>query len=311
MQDLIPREPTSSTIERAVQQHLRLTTPLQAYRVTEGGEHAAWFVGDYVFRALPHSQDSTAGLKKEAAVRKLIGRHSGDTAVPNCVGTVTVDGWIGNIDVRVKGVSLEVRHATQRTEADLVHFVKDLWSTPVAEAEAIVGSERETVELDDLIPRAYEAWHQLLGTGYVIDHKPSISTFLAFSDDAYKPDDTATDVLLHNDFKGEHIVLKSSNDDNDGTLAGVIDWSDAAVGDVAVDVGGLAISVGQRMAKRITLRAGVPQSAVERGIAMARFDAIINLNECVHGDDRDSSEWLLRRQFERAFEGTMLENALV
>jgi aminoglycoside phosphotransferase (APT) family kinase protein len=308
-----PTKPTARDIEHAVQQHLGLTTPLQCTRVAEGGEHAAWYIGTgYIFRALPYSHDSIAALAREAAVRDLIRQSQSEVKIiPACVGTITIDGWIGNLDIRVRGASLEERYATQKTETDLIRVVRHLWSTPVPAAEAIVGSEWETVEFDDLIPRAREGWDQLLKTGYVIDHENIMATLLEISDDAREPSENETGVLLHNDFKGEHILLQTSNDDNDGALAGVIDWSDAAIGDVAVDVGGLAISVGQRMAKRIVLDAGVSHSAVERGIAMARCDSMINLNECVNRDDRDSPEWLLRRQFQRAFENTVLENALV
>jgi hypothetical protein len=175
----------------------------------------------------------------------------------------------------------------------------------------MVESERETVELDDLIADAHQAWDQLVKTGYATGRENILATLLEISDGVRAPDEAETEVLLHNDFKAEHILLRTSNGDNNGALAGVIDWSDAAIGDVAVDVDGLAISVGRHMAERIALHAGISQSAVERGIAAAMCDSIINLNERVNGDDRDSPEWVLRRQFQRAFEGTALENALV
>jgi aminoglycoside phosphotransferase (APT) family kinase protein len=313
MQDQIPLEPALSAIERAVLQHLGRTGSLQVNRVTEGGEHAAWFVGEhYIFRALPHSQDSIAALKKEIEVRDLVRQRQDDaTIIPDFMGTITVNGWIGNLDVRVKGASLEERHATTKTETDLVRFVKALWATPVAAAEAMVESERETVELDDLIADAHQAWSQLLKTGYATGYENIMATLLEISDGVGVPNKAEREVLLHNDFKAEHIILRTSNDDNDGALAGVIDWSDAAIGDVAVDVDGLAISVGRHMAERIALEAGVSHSAVKRGIAAAMCDSVININERINGDDRDSPEWVLRRQFQRAFEGTALENALV
>lgn len=119
-----------------------------------------------------------------------------------------------------------------------------------------------------------------------------------------------TNVFLHDDFTGERILLKTSDVDN-GALAGEFDWSDAAIGHVAVDVGGLSISLGQRMAKRVVANAGVCYTAIVRGVATAMCDAVINLHDHFNGDDRHSPEWLLRRQFQRAFEGTPLEDALV
>ena len=308
-----PKEPTLSAIEYAVQQHLRLTTPLECRRVAEGGEHAVWHVGNaYVFRALLCSPDAVVALKQEAAIRKLVSRYQSQRdTVPDCVSVVLLDHWVGNLDVRVNGTSLEYRHATQKTETDMIDFVTALWSVPLHKAEAVLDDERETIELDTLIPRAHQAWDRLVKCEYVADQETVLSGLLRVGDDAWMPKEIETNVLLHNDFKGEHILLKTSNDEDDGALAGVIDWSDAAIGDVAVDVGGLAISVGQQMAERIAMNASVSSSAIERGITMARCDTVINLNACVNGDHRDSPEWLLRRQFQRAFEGTPLENALV
>ena len=309
-----PQEPTPNAIEHAVQQHLGLTTSLGCRRVGGGCDHVVWQVGeDYVFRALPRSAEAISMLKQEAAVRNLVSKYQKqENTIPSCMGMVSTEEWVGNLDTRVKGTSLEERHATQKTETDLASFVMAQWSVPVHEAELLLGDEeRETVELDDLIPEAHQAWDCLVRCGYVADQGTILSRLLETSSDAWAPKENETNVLLHMDFKGEHILLETSDDDDDGALAGVVDWSDAAVGDVAVDVGGLAISVGQHMAERIAKGAFVSSSAIERGITMARCDTVVNLNERINGDDRDIPEWLLRRQFQRAFEGTLLENALL
>ena len=148
-----------------------------------------------------------------------------------------------------------------------------------------------------MIAETHAGWDQLIRTRYARDHQNLLTPLLEVSDDARETNESETDVLLHNDFKGEHFLVHTSNDDNDGALAGVIDWSDAVVGDVAIDVRGLVISVGQRMAKRIALRAGVSHSAVERGIVMARCDAIINLKDRINGDDHNNSECLCDGSF--------------
>ena len=291
-----------------------------------------WFTDtDYVFRALPHSEESVETLKREAAIRQLVNKYQLNAElVPECIDVLTVEGWIGNLDVRVQGLSLESRRATARTETDLTRFVKALWSTPCVEAGAIIAGERETVKLEDLIPRAHQSWQGLLATGYTVDPNAALVTLLKIDSNAHVANPNETDVLLHNDLKGEHIFLKSSeSNEADGALAGIIDWSDAAIGDIAVDVGGkfrwvqcllniacsnqqgLSVSLGRHIAKRIALNAGVSPSALARGLTMAMCDCIINLNDRINGDDRDSPEWLLRRQFQRAFEGTLSEIALV
>jgi aminoglycoside phosphotransferase (APT) family kinase protein len=314
MESSRPREPDMTTITGAIQRHLNRSTPIECGRSSEGGEHVVWFIGaDYVFRALPRSEEAVDSLKREAAIRQLVKRYQVNVElVPAFIDVLAIDGWVGNLDVRVSGSSLESRLATARTEADVTNFVKAQWRIPAVEAEAVVGNERVTVELEDLIPHAHRSWQRLLATGYAVDQNAALATLLKIDCSALIASPNETIVLLHNDFKGEHILLKpSESSEADGALAGIIDWSDAAIGDVAVDVGGLSVSLGRQMAKRIALNAGVSLSATARGITMAMCDSVINLDERIHGDDRDSPELLLRRQFQRVFEQTVLENALV
>ncbi|MYR63872.1 phosphotransferase, partial [Streptomyces sp. SID625] len=52
-------------------------------------------------------------------------------------------------------------------------------------------------------------------------------------------------VLVHHDLKGEHLVLSP-----DGRVRGVLDWTDAVIGDPAEDIAGLALAVGSPAAVR-------------------------------------------------------------
>jgi aminoglycoside phosphotransferase (APT) family kinase protein len=54
--------------------------------------------------------------------------------------------------------------------------------------------------------------------------------------------------LIHNDLEGEHMLLNPST----GDLIGVIDWTDAALGDPAIDLAGLIYWRGPAFAREVT-----------------------------------------------------------
>jgi aminoglycoside phosphotransferase (APT) family kinase protein len=75
----------------------------------------------------------------------------------------------------------------------------------------------------------------------------------------------STTVMLHNDLAAEHVLC----DPETGVPTGVIDWSDMALGDPAVDFAGLFHSGGDRFAKAVL---GHYDGHVdEHGLARARF----------------------------------------
>lgn len=107
--------------------------------------------------------------------------------------------------------------------------------------------------------------------------------------------------MLHNDLKGEHLLVTGS-----GRLCGVLDWTDAMVGDVAEDVAGLAIAVGAAAAVRAATLAGYERAVCARALYLARCDTLIRLAERLRGED-DSPLWLLRAQRARAWQITPLD----
>jgi hypothetical protein len=58
------------------------------------------------------------------------------------------------------------------------------------------------------------------------------------------------EVLVHSDLKGEHLLI------DQGRVAGVLDWTDAELGDPATDVAGLAIAVGAQAADLAAVATG-------------------------------------------------------
>jgi aminoglycoside 2''-phosphotransferase len=54
-------------------------------------------------------------------------------------------------------------------------------------------------------------------------------------------------VLIHHDLAGEHILYNTAR----GTISGIIDWGDTAIGDPAIDFAGLLASYGEDFVERV------------------------------------------------------------
>ncbi len=89
-----------------------------------------------------------------------------------------------------------------------------------------------------------------------------------------------TAVLVHHDLKGEHLVVST-----DGRVRGVLDWTDAVVGDPAEDIAGLALAVGSPAAVRAATLAGYGARPCLRGLWLARCDTVIRLADHLKGRD--------------------------
>ena len=128
-------EPFNGAIKPVVQQYLKSNEGFEVLRNYEGGEHAVWQIGTrYIVRALPSSRDWIAWLTKDTAIRKLVRQHQlWQHIISDCIAAISVDRWVGSLDVWIQGTSLEDRKPTQKTETDLAYFVAALWSTPVGE----------------------------------------------------------------------------------------------------------------------------------------------------------------------------------
>ena len=116
--------------------------------------------------------------------------------------------------------------------------------------------------------------------------------------DTYKP------VVLHAEISGEHIIV----DDTDGTLKGIIDWSDAHLGDACRISADLSLAVGREMAQRIGVKVSHQKCTVDRGLLYTMCLTVQSLRDFV--PDGDNPEELLRSQSQRAWEGTGLEQSL-
>ena len=91
------------------------------------------------------------------------------------------------------------------------------------------------------------------------------------------------DVLCHNDLGAEHILVA----DDGVTITGVLDWSDAALGDRAMDLGRLLRDLGPDVVLDIVERLGLePATVVPRAAFYARCALLEDLDYGVSSGDR-------------------------
>jgi phosphotransferase family enzyme len=131
-------------------------------------------------------------------------------------------------------------------------LLRGLCSIPVGEAAAIGVPTGRPIEWERLTAHAEAPRLRLAGTEAV----PATPLRPPTRGSSAKP------VLVHADLKGEHLVIRP-----DGTLAGVLDRTDAELAEPAQDIAGLAISVGALGAARIAIEAGHTRDTAARGVS--------------------------------------------
>ncbi|MBB5101884.1 aminoglycoside phosphotransferase family protein [Streptomyces spectabilis] len=278
-----PGQPTAADVRDLVREALPRERDLSVAPVDEGGEHSTWWVGGrYVLRIAPDA-DASARQRRELALRDAL-RPLLSVEVPASAASGSwAQGRAYTVDVRLPGVSAERRPVGPEGERDLARLLRVLRTAtapplPTAAPRtpdalgAAAGRALARLAADGEIPGG-------LAVGATADPAPAAST-----------------ALLHNDLKGEHLLVSAA-----GRVSGVLDWADAVVGDPAEDVAGLALSVGAAAAARVAAAAGHARDVAERGLFLARCDTAVRLADRLYGDD-DSPVPLLRAQLARAWE---------
>ncbi|WP_369037626.1 aminoglycoside phosphotransferase family protein [Streptomyces adonidis] len=297
--------PTADTVRRLVRSLLAdsalgtSATPGPEVRpVGAGGEASTWWVGArHVLRLAP-DRDASARLRRELRLRDLVRPHLG-VAVP--VGVAHGEWAAGlayTLDTRVPGGSAEEHDVSAVGEADLAALLTGLREVPARQAETL-GVPRVAPRSLEALRRAAERAAERLAAADEFDaarlHQltPAAATQLAAQ--------AGTAVLVHHDLRGEHLVVSA-----DGRVRGVLDWTDAVVGDPAEDIAGLALAVGSPAAVRAATLAGYAARPCLRGLWLARCDTVVRLAESLTGRDA-APRPLLRVQLRRAWEAILLE----
>lgn len=146
---------------------------------------------------------------------------------------------------------------TERVVAQLHEFLAVLHRTPAGFAE------RDEVPLQEWLAGAAELFAKCRGALPAAYHGP-IRAFLDSALPAENPDQV---VFCHNDLGIEHVLV---DPDDGGTVTGIIDWSDAALTDPAIDYGLLFRDLGPAALPAEGLR--------ERAVFFARCKAMEDLD---------------------------------
>ncbi|MGW1722047.1 aminoglycoside phosphotransferase family protein [Streptomyces sp. NPDC002306] len=266
--------------------------------VTEGGAHTTWWVGAHHVLRLATDREATTRRRRELRLRELVRPHV-PVAVPTSVARGDwAPGLAYTLDTKLPGGSAEEHDVSAVGEADLAGLLTGLREVPARQAETL-GVPRTAPRSLEALRRMAVPAAELLGAADEFDPTP-LHRFTP-SGAARLVAQPGVAVLVHHGLRGEHLVVGA-----DGRVRGVLDWTDAIVGDPAEDIAGLALAVGAPAAVRAATLAGYGARPCLRGLWLARCDTVIRLAERLEGRD-DSPLPLLRTRLHRAWEAILLE----
>ncbi|WP_327318525.1 phosphotransferase family protein [Streptomyces sp. NBC_01235] len=298
--------PTADTVRRLVRAILeeggRGSGP-EVRPVTEAGAHSTWWVGSrHVLRLAP-DREATLRRRRELRLRDLVRPH-----VPVAVPTSVAHGeWSPGLaytlDTRLPGGTAEEHDVSAVGEADLAGLLRGLREVPPRQAEALGVPRTAPRSLEALRRMAVAAAERLARAD---EFDPARLHQLTPPGAAQLAAQPATAVLVHHALRGEHLVVSV-----DGRVRGVLDWTEAVIGDPAEDIAGLALAVGSGAAVRAATLAGYGARPCLRGLWLARCDTVVRLAERL--DARDTAPRaaealsLPRTRLRRAWEAILLE----
>lgn len=294
--------PTADTVRRLVRTLLKEGAANAAgpdvRPAAEGGEPATWWVGTrHVLRLAP-DREAAARRRRELRLRDLVRPHL-TVAVPTSVAHGEwAPGLAYTLDTKLPGGSGEDHDVSAVGEADLAGLLTGLREVPVRQAEALGVPRTGPRSLEALRREAERAAERLAAAD---EFDPGRLQQLTAPAAVQLAAQSGTAVLVHHGLTGDHLVVSA-----DGRVRGVLDWTDAVVGDPAEDIAGLARAVGSPAAVRAATLAGYGARPCLRGLWLARCDTVIHLAARLKGRD-DTPLPLLRTRLRRAWEAILLE----
>ncbi|MCH0561636.1 MULTISPECIES: phosphotransferase family protein [unclassified Streptomyces] len=298
--------PTADTVRRLVRTLLKETAAgtrdadaagPELRPVTEGGEHTWWVGGRHVLRLAP-DREAALRRRRELRLRDLVRPHV-PVAVPTSVahGEWT-PGLTYTLDTKVPGATAEEHDVSAVGEADLAGLLTGLREVPARQAETLGVPRSPARSLEALRRMAVPAAGRLGDADEFDATRLGQLTPAAAAQLAAQP---GTAVLVHHALRGEHLVVSA-----DGRVRGVLDWTEAVLGDPAEDIAGLALAVGSGAAVRAATLAGYGARPCLRGLWLARCDTVLRLAEGLGGRGTTPLP-LLRTRLRRAWEAILLE----
>ncbi|MET7315150.1 aminoglycoside phosphotransferase family protein [Streptomyces thermoviolaceus] len=263
-----------------------------------GGHSCSWWVGTRHVLRLAADRDASLRRRRELRLRDLVRPHL-PVAVPSAVAHGEwAPGLTCTLDTRIPGGTADQHDVSAVGEDDLAGLLAGLRQVPVRQAEAL-GVPR-------LAPRSLEALrrmavHAAETLGKADEFDPARLAQLTAPAAAQLTAQHGAAVLVHHALRGEHVLVSA-----DGRVRGVLDWTDAVVGDPAEDIAGLAVAVGAPPAVRAATLAGYGARTCLRGLWLARCETVVRLADRIQGRG-DTPVPLLRTQLRRAWEAILME----
>jgi aminoglycoside phosphotransferase (APT) family kinase protein len=294
--------PTADTVRRLVLSLLpngaAAGTGPDVRPVGEGTPHSNWWVGTrHVLRLAP-DRDAATRLRRELRLRDVVRPHIG-VAVPTSVAHGEwASGLPYTLDARLPGITGEEQDVSAVGETDLAELLAGLHEVPVRQVESLGVPRAAPRSLEELRAAATEAAERLGAADEFDPARLAQLTAPAAVQLAAQPQGA---VLVHHGLSGEHLVVSA-----DGRVRGVLDWTDAVLGDPAEDIAGLATAVGAPAAVRAATLAGYGARPCLRGLWLARCDTLSRLAEALRTGEGGPVP-LLRVRLHRAWEAILLE----
>jgi aminoglycoside phosphotransferase (APT) family kinase protein len=264
-------QPTALTVDdvRAVVRARLPAQPLATVaRLGEGSDNVAFEVDGVLIVRFGKDPDPTARAaltRRDARVLTLAAR----LAVVPVPAPVLVVPELGCLAYRtLPGVPLlGIRHAVAPgpVAAVLGGLLAALYAMPPAEAAEVVDMDDEPpMQWRDEAVGHYAAARTTVPEGF----HPAVEAFLA----APPPEPTPERVLSHNDLGIEHVLVDPATH----AVTGVIDWTDAALVDPAVDPGRVLRDLGPAALDPVLDRCGRADLR-DRAVFYARCGALEDL----------------------------------
>jgi aminoglycoside phosphotransferase (APT) family kinase protein len=259
----------------------------------EGWDSAAYRINEeWVFR-FPKRRERQAWLDSEIAVLGLLKDKRFELSVPvpeflGKAGTLYPCGFMGYRWLAgMQADRFDVRHVNRSESARLLgELLTTVHSIEAGEADvrgvqfeelSLAEALEETVAMrDTVLPRLPADLH---------------GACLPFLEGACAvPEPTRSRrCLVHGDLVDEHILLNEA-----GCVSGVIDWSDASIGDPSIDFGGLHAWLGEHFVREVLSHYCLPWdgSFLEQVAFRARCAALTTYGWSVQGCDTSQANRL-------------------
>lgn len=286
----------------------------------EGDDHMIYFIDtnpDYIVRVTKPREDGSRSYNgqemqaRDIALRRFVqeeyrARCLDEHVIPRSIRTwqLSNDGdFVASLETKLQGSGLHRTPVSELTVQGLETFLSVLKCVNVKELQESLGMKIPVIpfpNLNSLRESAIKAWTRLVERGQIsakdigdqgpmiglLEKKTTILEKFQYLPSEYCP------ALVHNDIKGEHILV----DPQSGRITGILDWADAGIGNAAVDIAGLVLTVGKDLAKEIAWKVGYGENQILQGILQARCECVLRLDDRLNGGDRLTPVDLLRNQ---------------